>query len=198
MGVRDFAVLCSARFQEITSQVGPVRVHSFAFPEHEFYSRQMLRIIAEALPVFQRWFGPFPYPDFTIVESYFGWNGNQCGDLVMIDARIFGMPHHALQLRRSACLARALPPMVVQRCRRQRLCRDLDGRGAGRLLLAPPAETASTARTTRSSRCPDGLEWLPNIHREDYRYTHDDRVAGPRRGHRRPSKRCRNSKTSSA
>ena len=73
----------------------PIRIHILAFPEHEYYAREMLRIAAEALTTYGKWFGPYPYPDFTIVESYFGWNGNECGDLVMIDERIFGMPHLA-------------------------------------------------------------------------------------------------------
>ena len=34
-------------------------------------------------------------PQFTIAESFFGWNGNECAGLVMIDERVFGMPHLA-------------------------------------------------------------------------------------------------------
>ena len=66
-----------------------------AFPEHEFYAREMVRIACEAIPVYSHGSGPIPTRDFTIAESYFGWNGNECGGLVMIDERIFGMPHVA-------------------------------------------------------------------------------------------------------
>jgi hypothetical protein len=92
-GVRDFAFLCSARFQEFVGQAGPVRVRCLAFPEHEHYARFMLDTVCEVIPVYSKWFGPYPYPEYTIVESFFGWNGNECSTLVMIDERVFGMPH---------------------------------------------------------------------------------------------------------
>src|SRR5262249_40127865 len=92
---RDFAFLCCARYQDHVGQAGRVKVHVVALPEHEFYAKEMLRIACEALEAYGKWFGPYPYPEFTIAESYFGWNGNECGGLVMIDARVFGMPHLA-------------------------------------------------------------------------------------------------------
>ncbi len=99
-GVRDFAFLCSKRFKvfegEVPVQAGvpaPVKVHVVAFPEHEFYAKEMVRIATEAIVAYSRWFGPYPYPDFTICEAFFGWNGNECATLVMIDERVFGMPH---------------------------------------------------------------------------------------------------------
>src|SRR5216110_2634073 len=46
-----------------------------------------------AIATYSDWFGVFPHPQFTIVESYFGWNGNECSGLVMIDERVFAMPH---------------------------------------------------------------------------------------------------------
>ena len=130
--------LCSARFQEFTRRSATVRVHS---PRPSG-----ARILRPADAPHRR---PRPSPstavvrplslsDFTIVESYFGWNGNECGGLVMIDERIFGMPHLRRQLRRLPRLARNLPSVVVQRRRHQRLCRDLDGRGPGHLLRPPP------------------------------------------------------------
>jgi len=67
-GVRDFSLTCSACYQEYLGQVGPVRLHCFALPEHEFYAQQMIRISAEAFEAYQRWFGPYPYADFTICE----------------------------------------------------------------------------------------------------------------------------------
>src|SRR5262249_2725104 len=90
---RDFALLCSDRFKEHSAQAGPVKVRCLALPEHDFYGEEMVRIASESIPAYSRWFGQFPYPEFTVVESYFGWNGNECGGLVMIDERIFAMPH---------------------------------------------------------------------------------------------------------
>ncbi|HEV3203438.1 MAG TPA: M1 family aminopeptidase, partial [Gemmataceae bacterium] len=92
---RDFAFLCSDRFREFIGQIDSVHVRVLAFAEHEHHAREMVRIALEAIPVYNKWFGPYPYPEFTIVESYFGWNGNECSGLVMIDERVFNMPHLA-------------------------------------------------------------------------------------------------------
>ncbi len=169
-GVRDFAVLSSARFKEFTTQVGHVRVHSFAFPEDEFYARQMIRIVAEALPVYERWFGPYPYSDFTIAESYFGWNGNQCGGLVMIDARIYSMPHRACQF--------------VDELVSHEFCHQwwynvvgVDGYAETwmdeglAVYFAHHLMDLKYGKNNTLISLPSGLEWLPNIHRDDYRYT---------------------------
>jgi hypothetical protein len=92
-GVRDFAFLCSERYVEYTAQAGPVRVRCMAFPEHGYYAKAMLETACEVIPIYSKWFGPYPYPEYTIAESFFGWNGNECSTLVMIDSRVFGMPH---------------------------------------------------------------------------------------------------------
>ena len=98
---RDFAILCSQRFKEFTSETtlpngkDVVKLRCFAFEEHEFYANEILKIVGEAIPVFSQWFGKYPYEQFTIVESFFGWNGNECAGLVMIDERVFDMPHLA-------------------------------------------------------------------------------------------------------
>jgi hypothetical protein len=73
----------------------PIRIRVLAFPEHEHYGREMIRIAAEALLNYSKWFGPYPWPEFTIAESFFGWNGNECSTLVMIDERVFNLPHLA-------------------------------------------------------------------------------------------------------
>src|SRR5262249_24145993 len=97
---RDFAILCSARYREFRTETRlpdglPVTLRCLAFPEHEFYANEVLKIAGEAIPVYSQWFGAFPYSPFTIAESYFGWNGNECAGLIMIDERVFGMPHLA-------------------------------------------------------------------------------------------------------
>jgi len=93
---RDFALLWSDQFEEFKSAVTmpdgrTVTLRCLAFPQHAFYAKEMLRIAGDALPVYADWFGPYPYDQYTIVESYFGWNGNECAGLIMIDERVFDM-----------------------------------------------------------------------------------------------------------
>ena len=94
-GLRDFTIVSSDRFEiyETTSNGIPIRV--LAFEEHQGHARLSLQIAAECLKQYSEWFGPYPYQEFELVESYFGWNGNESSGLVMIDARILDVPQLA-------------------------------------------------------------------------------------------------------
>jgi Peptidase family M1 domain len=168
-GVRDFSLTCSACYREYLGQVGPVRLHCFALPEHEFYAQQMIRISAEAFEAYQRWFGPYPYADFTICESYFGWNGNQCGGLVMIDSRIFGLPHRASNfvdelVSHEVCHQWWFNVVGVNGYAETWMDEGLAVYFAHRLM------DVKYGRNNTLISLPTALEWLPNIHRDDYRY----------------------------
>jgi hypothetical protein len=167
--LRDFALFCSARYQEHVAQVGRVRISCLALPEHSYYAQEMVRDICAALPVYERWFGPYPYSQFTIVESYFGWNGNECGGLVMIDERIFDLPH----------MARKYVDLLVS----HEFCHQWWYNAVGTNGYAETWMDEGLAvyfshrlmdEKYGKNNCllewPRGLEWLPSIRREDYRY----------------------------
>lgn len=171
---RDFAVLSSARYKRFTSETKlpdgkTVALHCLAFPEHEFYATEILKIVGEAIPVYSQWFGSFPYQQFTIVESYFGWNGNECAGLIMIDERVFGMPH----------LARGYVEYLVSHETCHQWWYNLVGtNGYAEPFMDEGAATYFTHRLldTKNGKnnafmdWPEGLKWLPNIKRENYRY----------------------------
>jgi hypothetical protein len=97
---RDFALLSSAEYHEFVGEAtngdaGTVKVRCMAHPDHAFYAQALIKHASRAIEEYSKWFGPLPYPEFTIAESFFGWNGNECGGLVMIDERVFKMPHLA-------------------------------------------------------------------------------------------------------
>jgi hypothetical protein len=166
--IRDFALACSARFKEFTADAGGVHVRVLAFPEHEWYARQMLQTACESIPVYSHWFGPFPYPEFTIVESYFGWNGNECGDLVLIDERVFAMPHIATGF---------VDQLVSHEICHQWWYNVVGTNGYCETWMDEGLVTYFSHRWMNQKRgknnemlsYPKGLGWLPNIHREDYR-----------------------------
>ncbi|HKB37185.1 MAG TPA: M1 family aminopeptidase [Gemmataceae bacterium] len=174
IGVRDFALLCSARYQEFTGQteVGrglpPVRVRVLAFPEHEHYAQEMVRIACEVIPVYSRWFGPYPYPDFTITEAFFGWNGNECSTLIMIDERVFSMPKLA------GCYVEYL---VAHETCHQWWYNLVGTNGYCETWMDEALATYCSHRFMNDKHgknndllhFPSGLEWLPNIRRQDYR-----------------------------
>jgi hypothetical protein len=172
--VRDFAILCSALYHEHCGEVEvaadrpPVRIRVLALEEHEFYGREIVSMVRTALATYSRWFGPYPYPEFTIAESYFGWNGNECGALVMIDERIFGMPH----------LARGfVESLVSHEVCHQWWYNQIGTNGYEETWMDEGFATYFSHRLLNQTvgknnnlmTYPGWLEWLPNIRREDYR-----------------------------
>ncbi len=165
---RDFALICSDRFEEHVLQAGDVHLRCLALPEHEFYAREMLKCVAEALPVYQRWFGTYPYPQFTIVESYFGWNGNECGGLVMIDTRMFGMPHAARNyidylISHEFCHQWWYNVVGTNGYAETWMDEGLATYFSHRLV------TQKIGKNNELLDFPGPLKWLPNIHRDDFR-----------------------------
>jgi len=173
-GVRDFAFLCSARYREWTTEVKvcddrpPVKIKVCAFCEHEHYAQQMLQIAADVIPLYSKWFGPYPYPEFTIAEAFFGWNGNECSSLVMIDERVFQMPHMG------SCYVEYL---VGHEILHQWWYNMVGTNGYCETWMdeaivthfSHKVLTRKYGKNNKIINLPRGLEWMPNIHRQDYR-----------------------------
>lgn len=172
--VRDFAFLCSASYQEHKAEVvvspgqPPVRIHVLALPQHDHYAKEMLRISAAALEKYSKWFGPYPYQDFTIAEAFFGWNGNECSTLVMIDERVFGMPHLAVGY---------VEYLVAHEICHQWWYNMVGTNGYCETWMDEALATYFSHKVLDETlgknnvlmKYPRGLEWLPNIRRNDYR-----------------------------
>jgi hypothetical protein len=94
-GLRDFTIICSSRFQEWRSEVNGIPLRVVAFPEHAGHAERALTTAAESIATYESWFGRYPYKEFELAESYFGWNGNESSGVVMIDERIFDAPQYA-------------------------------------------------------------------------------------------------------
>ena len=174
-GVRDFAFLCSERYcvyegfvPEQPGVPSQVRVRVLAFPEHEFYAKEFVRIASEAILAYSQWFGPYPYPDFTIGESFFGWNGNECATLVMIDERVFAMPHVARNyvdylLSHEVCHQWWYNLVGTNGYCETWMDEALATYFSNRLQLLKHGPNNDLMTY------PKGLEWAPNIRRDDYR-----------------------------
>ena len=119
------------------------------------------------MTAYGKWFGPYPYEDFTVVESYFGWNGNQCGQLVMIDERVFGLPQ----------LAGGFVDYLIS----HEICHQwwynvVGVNGYGETFMDEGLATYFSKRLLNEEvgpdsymmKYPEGLEWLPNVRRKDY------------------------------
>jgi hypothetical protein len=165
---RDFAFLCSARYQEFLGQVGGVQVRCLALPEHEHYARLMVRWACDAIPEYNRWFGRYPYPQFTIAESYFGWNGNECGGLVMIDERIFNMAHIASNFVEYLISHELCHQWWYNVVGTNGYCETWMDEGLA-TFFSHRLMDKKQGHNSNLLTYPNGLGWLPNIHRENYR-----------------------------
>ncbi len=168
--LRDFPLLCSARYREFSREFGPVRIRCFAFAEHEHYAKRILAYAGRAVVTYAKWFGPYPYRDLTFAESFFGWNGNECAGLVMIDERVFGMPHLLegyieYLISHETCHQWWYNVIGTDGYRETFMDEAFATYFAHRLL------NLVEGRNNAFIRYPKQLSWLPQIEREDYRYS---------------------------
>src|SRR5205807_1934108 len=131
-------------------------------------ANEILKSVGEAIRVYAQCFGAFPHPQLTVAESYFGWNGNECAGLIMIDERVFGMPH----------LARGYVQYLVAHETCHQWWYNLVGTNgycetwmdeALATHFSHRFMTDKHGKNNNLLRFPRGLEWLPNIRRQDYR-----------------------------
>jgi hypothetical protein len=166
--LRDFSLVASARFVETKGWAGKTLVRCLHLPEHAFYAKVFVETACEAIPVYEKWFGPYPYPQFTIAEAVFGWNGNECGAMVLIDDRMFSMPH----------IGTPYPVYLLQ----HELCHQwwynvvgTDGYAESWMdeglasYLSHRLADRTLGKNNTIIKYPKGLGWLPNIHRDDLR-----------------------------
>jgi hypothetical protein len=172
---RDFSLITSSRFQEFSTEAvnagaGKVKVKCLAFPEHEFYARALIKHAARAIEAYSKWLGPYPYPEFTIAESYFGWNGNELCGMVMIDERVFGMPH----------LAEGYVQYLISHETCHQWFYNVIGTDGYRETFMDEAIVVHLSHRLLDElegknndlfHYPPWLAWLPGIQRENYRYS---------------------------
>ncbi|MBL8796395.1 MAG: hypothetical protein JNM56_21025 [Planctomycetia bacterium] len=165
---RDFAFIASPRFMEFVDDSGPVKITVLAFPEHSKYARFMLKTAAEAIPVYGAWFGPYPYPEFRIVESYFGWNGNECSGLVMIDERVFTMPQLADGYVEYLVSHEICHQWWYNTVGTNGFCETFMDEGPA-TYFSHRLLNRKCGTNNNLLKYPKGLGWLPNIYRENYK-----------------------------
>src|SRR5262249_34756327 len=145
-----------------------VRIGIHAFPEQEFYAREMVRIAKQAIAAYSKWFGPYPWPEFTIAEAFFGWNGNECSTLVMIDQRVFNMPHVGLPYVDYLVSHETCHQWWYNLVGTNGYCETWMDEGMANY-FAHRLLNQKVGRNNNLLGLPAGLSWLPNIRREDYR-----------------------------
>jgi hypothetical protein len=166
---REFAIVCSHRFVEFCGQAERARVRVLAYHEHQYMARKALETACEVIPLYNRWFGTYPYDEFEIVESHFPWNGNECSGLIMIDERVFSMPTLGEMY---------VDHLVSHETLHQWWYNVVGTNGYCETFMDESVVSFYTAKRVQLKygknapllHYPRGFQWLPNIHHEDYRF----------------------------
>jgi hypothetical protein len=70
--VHDFAWTASPRFtvyeDTFTGSAGPVKIRLLMSPSHEARAQLHLDVLKAAMQRFDQWYGPYPYPQITVVD----------------------------------------------------------------------------------------------------------------------------------
>jgi hypothetical protein len=165
---RDFAFVCSDRFQAFERQAGSTLVRVHAFPENRANAEAMLDFACEVIPLYERWFGPYFDEEFEIAPSYFGWNGNECSGIVLIDDRVMRLPSVGV---------RYLDHLVTHETCHQWFYNVVGTDGYAETFMDEGLVNCFTslrldAKYGRNAPLivwPRGMGWLPTIGREDLR-----------------------------
>lgn len=165
---RDFAIVCSSRFQVVEADIGRVKARVLTFDRHSENARRALQYMTEVIPLYEKWFGPFPYNEMEVATSFFGWNGNECSGLVMIDYRVFNLP---------AAGERYLDHLITHEVAHQWWWNVVGTNGYAETFMDEGFANSITAkrldikygRNAPLIVWPKGFGWLPTIGREDLR-----------------------------
>jgi hypothetical protein len=166
---REFAIVCSHRFVEYCEQVERCKVRVLAYPEHEYLARKALQTACEVIPLYNRWFGVYPYDEFEIVESHFPWNGNECSGLIMIDERVFSMPNLGEVYVDHLISHETLHQWWYNVVGTNGYCETFMDEAVVSFYTAKRMQL-KYGRNAPFLHYPHGFQWLPNIHHEDYRF----------------------------
>ncbi len=167
---REFSLVCSARFEEQRAMAGNVAVICLAFPEHEHNAKAVARIAARAVEAYSKWFGPYANKELIFAESYFGWNGNECSGLVMVDQRVLNMPKLAegyieYLISHETCHQWFYNVIGTDGYRETFMDEAFANYFAHRLL------NQVHGKNNELFSYGEGYKWLPNVRREDYRFS---------------------------
>lgn len=165
---RDFALVASARFRTWEKTAGTTRVRVHGLPEHEANAQRVLEYACEVIPLYERWFGPYFDREFEIAPSFFGWNGNECSGLVLLDDRVMRLPSVG---------QRYLDHLVTHETCHQWWWNVVGTDGYSETFMDEGLVNCFTAlrldakygRNAPLIAWPRGLTWLPTIGREDLR-----------------------------
>ena len=87
--MRDFMLAMSADYRRVTQDVDGVTIRSFYLPRDEAGGQRALKVGSDALRVYSRRFGPYPFAELDIVETPTRAGGIEYPGLVVIASSLY-------------------------------------------------------------------------------------------------------------
>ena len=90
--MRDFNVVASRDYLSASTQVGDMTVNSYFLPGDEEGGRKALDWAAQALTIYQKEFGAYPYRELDVVETGTSAGGIEYPGLIAVASRLYSDP----------------------------------------------------------------------------------------------------------
>lgn len=87
--VRDFMLVLGADYQMVGQVAGGTRVNSYFYSDHQMGGAQVLQYAINALTLYSRLFGPYPYEELDVVETPTRAGGIEYPTLVVISEHLY-------------------------------------------------------------------------------------------------------------
>ncbi len=87
VAVRDFAFIASDRFMVDSKKIGHTTVYSYYFTPKT--GKKALKYASDSIKIFNKYFGKYPYNQFSVVEADFYIGGMEYPNLVLIDQTLY-------------------------------------------------------------------------------------------------------------
>jgi hypothetical protein len=89
--MRDFFVAMSPSFRRLTTQIGATQVNSYYLEGDAYGGQSALEIAAQAVDLFNRRFGLYPFPEVDLLETPLPWAGGvEYPGVVLISDKLYG------------------------------------------------------------------------------------------------------------
>jgi hypothetical protein len=85
---RDFAWTVSPEYELLGGSAGEIKISIYVFPEHRAAGQAALQAVGQAIDLYGETFGPYPRPEFSVVESSFP-DGMEYDGLVFVGGEYF-------------------------------------------------------------------------------------------------------------
>ena len=87
--MRDFMLAMSVDYQRVTQEVDGVSIRSFYLPRDEAGGKRALQVASDALRVYSRRFGPYPFAELDVIETPTRAGGIEYPGLVVIASSLY-------------------------------------------------------------------------------------------------------------